>query len=244
MNNTCPTCGALYNVAAKDIGRRLKCKKCSSALTVTEAGLVVDDGSEPVPAPRSETYETDEPVITKKKKSSGPGMNLNAIGGVPGILFGTGVFFVLFFTFLQVLAVAANQRAAEYEQKLVLDEKVMLREKLPKGKNEVSELTAEERTAYDAAKKKLDEEFIPKKKIAAEDKQYTEIGNKRSRLYEGYGAMLGFMLLSVGCLGFLLTERALLLRIVAGFILTGMVLGLFKIAVGAAAGFAAGVGIG
>lgn len=247
LNNNCPSCGALYNVAAKDIGRRLKCKKCNTALTVTEAGLVVDDEDAPRGTnARALPDEADGEPVVKKKKSSGPGLSLSLdpIGGIPGVLFGTGVFFILFFTFLQVLSVASDQRAAEYEKRLALDEKVSMREKLPKGKNDASELSGDEKKNYDDAEKKIREEYAPRKKVANEDKQYTEIGNKRSKLYEGYGAMFGFMLLSVGCLGFLLTERALLLRIVAGFILTGMVLGLFKLAVGAAAGFNAGVGIG
>ena len=54
MNNNCPSCGALYNVASKDIGRRLKCKKCNSALTVTDAGLEMDDGGPPPEDAREE----------------------------------------------------------------------------------------------------------------------------------------------------------------------------------------------
>src|SRR5688572_25569716 len=43
VNNTCPTCGAVYNVAAKDIGRRIRCKKCATGLTVSDAGLELDE---------------------------------------------------------------------------------------------------------------------------------------------------------------------------------------------------------
>lgn len=46
MNNLCPTCGALYNVRPKDAGRRVRCKKCGSALSVTDAGLVLDGPAE------------------------------------------------------------------------------------------------------------------------------------------------------------------------------------------------------
>ncbi len=245
MNSNCPTCGALYNVAAKDIGRRLKCKKCSAALTVTEAGLVVDDGTEPALAPsRSAADETEEPVV-KKRRPFGPGFNpLRAIGGVPGLLFGTGVFLVLFFTFLQVLAAASNQRAIEYEKKLALEEEVRLRKLLPKGKKDRSELTGDDQKKYDDDKKKIEDEYIIPKKEADEDKRGTEIGNKRSRLYEGYGVMFGFMLVSVGCLGFLLTEQLMLLRIIAGIILVGLVLGLFRLAIGTGAGFGAGISLG
>jgi predicted Zn finger-like uncharacterized protein len=36
MNNTCPACGAAYNVSARDIGRRISCKKCGTPLAVTD----------------------------------------------------------------------------------------------------------------------------------------------------------------------------------------------------------------
>jgi predicted Zn finger-like uncharacterized protein len=48
MNNSCPECGAVYAVAEKDIGRRIACKKCNTALEVTDNGLKrVDDFSPP-----------------------------------------------------------------------------------------------------------------------------------------------------------------------------------------------------
>jgi predicted Zn finger-like uncharacterized protein len=59
MNNACPECGAVYAVAEKDIGRRIACKKCSSALVVTEEGLVRDG---PAGAPKKDdTAERDRP---------------------------------------------------------------------------------------------------------------------------------------------------------------------------------------
>src|SRR5690349_19401608 len=79
MNNTCPTCGALYNVASKDIGRRIKCKKCSAALIVTESGLEEEGAAAPAssPKPARESAaeaddEGDEPVEKKKKKEKEP----------------------------------------------------------------------------------------------------------------------------------------------------------------------------
>src|SRR5882757_1790236 len=99
MNTSCPTCGALYNVAAKDIGRKLKCKKCNTSLIVTEAGLVVDSGtgsapaSAPAPVSAIAVDDDEEEVVVSKKKGkaskySGPRTNpLDAIGGVPTLLF-------------------------------------------------------------------------------------------------------------------------------------------------------------
>ncbi|MBP3955238.1 hypothetical protein J8F10_08080 [Gemmata sp. G18] len=246
MNNTCPSCGALYNVAEKDIGRRLKCKKCRTALMVTDAGLVAATGTESGP-PEDQDFDSDlkESSFSRRRKKYLSGENpLAAIGGVPGLLFGIGVFFVLFFTFMQVLSTASTQRAVEYEKKVALEEEIRVRKLLPKGKKDRSELTAEEQKKYDDDKKKIEDEFVIQKREADEDKRYTEIGNKRSRLYEGYGSMLGFMLVSFGCLGFLRAQEALLLRIVAGIILTGMVLGLFRLALGTGAGIGVGVNVG
>ncbi|VTR95573.1 unnamed protein product [Gemmata massiliana] len=247
MNNTCPTCGALYNVAEKDIGRRLKCKKCRTALMVTDAGLVPAAGTESVPSPDDQDFDTEprESSFSRRRKKLFAGENpLAPVGGVPGLLFGIGVFFVLFFTFMQVLASASNLRAVEYEKKLALEEEVRIRELLPKGKKDRSELGAEEQKTYDEKKKKIEDDYFVSKRSADESKRSTEIGNKRSRLFEGYGTMFGFMLLSFGCLGFLRTQEALLLRIVAGIILTGMVLGLFRLALGTGAGAGVGVTIG
>ena len=75
MNNSCPSCGAIYNVAQKDIGRRLKCKKCGSSLMVTEAGLEMDGGGA-VPAAvgaDDDMYEEEAVPRSKKKRSSGGG---------------------------------------------------------------------------------------------------------------------------------------------------------------------------
>lgn len=45
MNNACPECSAVYAVAEKDIGRRISCKKCNTALIVSEEGLKRDDSA-------------------------------------------------------------------------------------------------------------------------------------------------------------------------------------------------------
>jgi predicted Zn finger-like uncharacterized protein len=47
MNNACPECGAIYAVAEKDIGRRIACKKCNTALVVAEEGLRRDSEAAP-----------------------------------------------------------------------------------------------------------------------------------------------------------------------------------------------------
>jgi hypothetical protein len=72
----------LYNVAEKDIGRKLKCKKCGTSLKVTSAGLEVDSGGTGSAPPVNETKpasavaedadvqeeDADEERASKKKK--------------------------------------------------------------------------------------------------------------------------------------------------------------------------------
>jgi len=49
VNNTCPSCGATYNITAAMIGREVVCKKCNSELTITEAGIELKDAPPPPP---------------------------------------------------------------------------------------------------------------------------------------------------------------------------------------------------
>ena len=42
MNSACPQCGVVYSVTPKDVGRRIACKRCRTALIVEETGLRVD----------------------------------------------------------------------------------------------------------------------------------------------------------------------------------------------------------
>ena len=71
-----------------------------------------------------------------------------------------------------------------------------------------------------------------------------DYSNRKSGYIDKYYLLFGFLFIAFGCLGYLMAEQAMLLRVVAGVILVAMILGLFKIAVGTAAGLDAGVRIG
>jgi predicted Zn finger-like uncharacterized protein len=150
MNNACPSCGAVYAVAAKDIGRKIKCKKCSTALRVDDTGLVVDapTGSAPpvavpaAPAPVAAAVveddyedELDRPKKIKKpgRAYSGGGDFLAKIGGVPTILFSVGVFLVLWFSFMTPIGEAATARAEAGVDQVKLQRDAELKKLLPKG---------------------------------------------------------------------------------------------------------------
>src|ERR1700721_2520161 len=129
MNNACPSCGAVYAVTGKDIGRRLKCKKCSSALVVTEDGLEMEAPAGAAPQIDAEIVEEvdsgeEEVIVVKGKKGQkdrsssrqgGGGVSISALlaklGGLSTLLFSFGVFLVIFFTFMTKIEEAGTDRA-------------------------------------------------------------------------------------------------------------------------------------
>ena len=60
MNNLCPSCGTIYNVTAKNIGRRTICKKCGTGLVVNERGLEIVS---PKPAPATPSGAAQAKVV-------------------------------------------------------------------------------------------------------------------------------------------------------------------------------------
>lgn len=226
MINTCPSCGAQYTVAEKDIGRKIKCKKCSSALRVSDAGLEFDTAA---PAPIGGPVEDDggAPVLRRSRLPRLPGGSpLDAIGGVPTLLFGVGVFFVIVFTSLPVIGQAGTDRAVAYVDKLKLEQKNRLDALIPRGKKE-ADLTEAERQRIAEDAKKVNEEFDKRIRDAGLDAEGTRIGNRRDVWLERYGLMFGFLFVAFGCIGYLRGEPALIMRIVAAVILTFMMLVMF-----------------
>jgi predicted Zn finger-like uncharacterized protein len=238
MNNNCPGCGAVYNVASKDIGRKLKCKKCGMSLEVTSAGLEEDTGGAPrtvpsggsAPAPAVVAEEDDEPVVKKGKGSKyarTPGVNpLDAVGGVPTILFAFGVFLVILFTSLPIIGQAGTDRANAYVDKLKLEQATKIKALFPKGKKP-SELTSEELKRIEDDSKKITDDYEKQIADAGLDAERTKIGNRRDVWMERYGLMFGFIFVSFGCIGYLRTEQPMVLKIVAGATLFFMLLIMF-----------------
>lgn len=253
MNNSCPTCGAVYNVAPKDMGRRIKCKKCQTALVVTENGLETEQpggAAPPLPsaAPSSafdDVLVDDGPSPRKSKlrdrgRRFGAGLDtgdlLTKIGGIPTLLFGFGVFLVVFTGFQEAIGRAKiERRVAQYnEGKMEHDKEV---EAINNNKD------LKEADKADKIKKE-NERWEKEEKTLKADQAASTYANQKSGYVDKYVLMFGFLLIAFGCLGYLRADTALLLRVVAGIILVAMVLGLFKTAVGVAAGVGAAVNIG
>lgn len=227
----------------KDVGRKIKCKKCSASLRVTEKGLEEDDGratDEPKPAAVAEADdrddrdrdEDDRPTKKPKREKGprGPGLDPMAVlasaGGIPTLVFGFGVFLVIVFTALPIIGVAGSDRAAAYVDKLELERTQKLEALVPKGKKD-ADLSEGERNKITEDTKKINEDYDKRLKEARNDAASTKIGNRRDVWMERYGLMFGFLAVAFGCLGFLRTEQPLTLRIVAAVILGAMMLAMF-----------------
>lgn len=241
MNSSCPSCGAVYAVTPKDIGRKLKCKKCSTALAVTDAGLVVDS----LAGSAAPTDEGDEVISPRTKKprrygtsAGGPGIGemLTKIGGIPTVLFALGTFLVIWFTFMEPIGFAASIRADAAAERLSLEQKAELTKLLPKGKKNVTELNEDERKKYDDEAKKINERYEKLIETARDDAAFTKNSNLRSIWFDKYGQLFGFILLAFGCIGYLRTEQPLTLQIVAAVVLGLMLLMVFSLAVSGCGG--------
>lgn len=240
MNNTCPnaSCGAVYTVTAKDVGRKIKCKKCGIALRVDDSGLVEDDRDE---AP--DVDDADSGAAPRKKRSFGGGGNplaklggfVEKVGGVPTALFGLGIFLTIWF-FFGAITTAPNGASDNRAKALAAQVRLERDQEYTKAEGEPPEqpeLDADAKTieAYSAAKKEYDKNLAKKKKDI--DKKFkkplyeandryaeTQISNARGQVFDQNGLMFGFLFLSFGCLAFVRGEGNLILRIVAGSILT------------------------
>ena len=252
MNNACPTCGAVYAVAAKDVGRKIKCKKCSTSLIVADSGLVVDgppSAASPPPGTGTaaplvaaaviEDDEDDASVVKSKKvkkpydrAANGPPF-IEKIGGIPTILFGVGTFFVIFFTFMTPIGEASTARAKAGLDKLKHEVAVKIKKLQPKGKTAPTEAEIKK---LGEDREKLTEEYEKKGEEAEENAASARTDNIRSALWDKYGQMFGFLFLSFGCIGYLRTEQALIMRIVAAVILAFMMMIMFTAGVGGCGG--------
>lgn len=236
MNNACPGCGAVYAVTSRDIGRKLKCKKCSTALAVTDTGLEVDAPGA-VPAAAADDFDTgDEGGGVGRKKAKkygiggGGGELIEKIGGIPTVLFGFGLFLVIIFYFMPRISDASVDRADGRIDRLKLEVTQKLR-KEEKDPDEVNNMTPEAQQDYlkniQKRTKELNKEFKPKMDEAKDDVENAKIDKKRSEWWDRYGLMFGFLFLAFGCVGYIRGDQHLVVKIVGASILIAMMLFVF-----------------
>lgn len=223
MNNTCPSCGAVYNVAGKDVGRRIKCKKCGTALTVTDAGLEIDAGPSATAAaptaggatPLDDDYDDAPPPPRAKAKRAaaggGGGMNLDLMqmvkdfGGVWSFLFGFGAFLVIWFMFMPIIG-QAHVRSREAELSAAARDHKAYIKRLEKD-NQTSKIEDAQKS-YDKRAEELQD------KVEAQ-----RTSNASSGYMERYGMLFGFVFLMVGSLGWLMPGQTLVRRVVGAVVL-------------------------
>jgi predicted Zn finger-like uncharacterized protein len=254
MNNACPSCGAIYAVAPKDVGRKIKCKKCGTALKVDDTGLVPDTptgGGPPlipaVPVTEDEAAAApaDDPDRGRRRRrdrgdyggrGAGFGEFVQKIGGVPTILFGLGIFFTLYFFFQPQLSNASLNRAAGGVERVTNERNFKLRKLEYEEKKLQEDLAAKDITFekyeekmkdINKEKKKINKDYEPKIDEANDDKADASISGKRWAWFDTFGLMLGFLLLSFGCLAYVRADTHLLVRVVGGLILVGMMMAVF-----------------
>ncbi|MCS7021028.1 MAG: hypothetical protein NZU63_04250 [Gemmataceae bacterium] len=252
MNNTCPACGTVYAITPNDVGRRVRCKRCGVALAITTDGLI--RGPE-FPATLAGTGSSG-PAATSGPATSGGGMiemsgsapfsdtltmqqpfglsssvTSSLASGLATLLFLLGLFLVIVFTYMVPIGEAATRRAQARVDQLELDQKRELQNLLPPGRN-FADLREEERRSVEDRQRKIRQEYERKIEIARLEAEQTRISNIRSQWWDRYGQLFGFVLLGLGCVGYLRTEQPLVLRIVAAVILSFMLMLMFALGIG------------
>lgn len=229
MNNTCPNCGAVYNVAAKDVGRKIRCKKCGTPLVVAEEGLVSDE-PEVAAAPRRPAPVDDDDVEETPPRRSARGKRLSGLGsldfmqvfkdfgGAATVLFGFGAFLVIVFLFQPIIGAAAVQRAQGSVERIDLEWKTKERQMRKDKKSEEDINTAREKFFKDNDKER-----------AEERRADTDIDNKRARWMEMYGMMFGFLFLMAGSIGFMMPGQSGVRRVVGAIVVTAQMLIIFLV---------------
>jgi hypothetical protein len=145
-------------------------------------------------------------------------------GGVPTLLFGFGAFLVIVFLFQPIIGTAAVSRAVGAKQRLDLDWSVQERKLRKENKTQAD---------IDAAREKFDKDYDrPRVEEAA---AYEQVSVLRSRWFEMYGMMFGFLFLMAGCLGYMMPEQTTVRRILGTVVLGAQILIIFIV-------FAAGGG--
>ncbi len=213
MNNACPSCATVYTVTPTDVGRRIACAKCGTALRVGEAGLEPDK-----PEEKAASSEPANPSTPAKKAGRPFSADFQAWTrdiDPPTFLFSSGILVVLFFLFLPLIGAAKIERRSAQLQEATLDHAVRIRSLQEKKESEKAVKDAEEKWS------KVRDEY-------QDSVKYAEYSKAQSLYWERYGLLLGYMLVAGGGVWLLRTEQPLAKRIVAGVVVTVQLLLAFQ----------------
>lgn len=234
MNNACPECGAVYAVAEKDIGRRIACKKCNSALIVAEEGLVRDDdalpprkedsaerirdrGEEERPRKRDdeervgrrrrdrENEETEERPRAPRDLAMGSYLTkLKTVADVPTWLYAIGLFLTVYGFFGPSFDHATTMKRQGAYVSERLDFDIYKRSIVDKPDGKTP--TSDETKRLEEREKEWSKKTEPALK---DDISFAEAAEKKAQWWNVLFKMLGFFLLAFGSIGYLKDEMNL-----------------------------------
>jgi len=221
MRNACPTCETVYAVTAKDIGRRIVCKRCGSALVIDADGFRLE--SSPPPAAVEPMPPRDDRPPERERSPGRPRepllaplwLRLRPYLDPPTVAFAVGVFLVLVALFMPLIGKAKVERrqAAITEERLYTDD-------------QIKQLRASKSPSEDRVKK-VEEDWQKRREVLELDVKYAEVGNQMSTYWDRYWLLAGFLLLGFGAIGFMRDSQPLIRRIVGAVVVTAQMLLVF-----------------
>jgi predicted Zn finger-like uncharacterized protein len=239
MNNACPECGAVYAVAEKDIGRRIACKKCNSALIVTEEGLTRDDppaprkddsgersrarveddrpsrrGDDDDDRPRRRRGRDDDEEEERPKRPRGPGLGeyvkkLKNFGDLATWLYGAGLLVTVF----AYCAPQFDRATIESRQGEVISAKIDDDADQRDTDNSNDGKPSEDEKK---AREKRQKRYVKDTPGRLERISSAEAGALKASWYNVFYRFLGFSLLAFGSILFLVGEQTQYKRILGG----------------------------
>ena len=255
MRNACPTCQTVYAVTPADVGRKIVCTRCASALVIDADGFRLQDATDK--SKPAKTAEKKKPADPPKK---GKSLADDTAHGPPAEGDGTA-------DSETVAPVRPHRRDRDDDEG---DDDTpppvrmgLLRKSvdLPTGVFAVGVVLVlwflfmplvgsakqkwyaarieDEQLAHDTEVKRLKEKGPPdavtkkedewrkRKERLETDVQWVQINNRQSEYWDRYGMLGGFVLTALGAIGLLMTHQPTVKKIVGAVVVCGMMILVF-----------------
>jgi len=216
MQNICPNpgCGAQYNLSPQHVGRQFACRKCGILLSVDAEGLKLAEGaaSSVAPAPLP-PQPAPAPLRSELGAHMLGAMNLDVFTWV----FGAGAMLVIVFAFFPLLD---QFHADRLDAKIKIEQnKQNQADNAAIRKNNPSEIDARAKE-----RKRWIEETKPKME---EDRAAQQNEAQLNRWRDGWGMLIGFLLLGVASIAWLNPRQPPIKRVVGAIVICAEILLLF-----------------
>lgn len=228
MRNACPTCQTVYAVTPKDVGRRIVCRRCESALVIDDDGFRLETPPAPPPPPepmpsREERAREEKPreerprrPLPEPREPREPlWSKVRPYLDGPTVAFTAGVFLVIVALFMPLIGKAKVERRQAFitEERLNTDDLI-------------KQLRAA-KTPNEERIKKIEEDWQKRREALELDVKYAELGNQLGTYWDRYWLLGGFLLLGFGAIGFMRDNQPLIRRIVGAVVITAEMLLVF-----------------